>query len=701
MSLLTDFKELVDCCEPTIDSDDLLNAYKTFGLETNKGMAPKRVTDIFYNNINQSLKHDKSSSDESMTKLQFRNLESELVYRYVIYDEKPLPYLMTIKVIRDAFERESNYLPIFSEQDKWKQAIISAKNYNVFRPNTHSVNLQELRRDYPEDFDRGTSVKRLIQNGCQIEIHGSKIEIIHGLNDAINELESKIKSVGGITLAATLFNNLTSGKLYSERFQRYLFARETSMLAFNQRPQIPYGFLLNLALKYPTENPKNKNFEKLLVEIVELATTLINGVYGCQPYSSWSFHFQSGETIIEFCTETVLWDTLFSIPQCRPTLAAEINEELFSFIDDAVFESTIGFSREQFSELMNAITSSYRNVNGPIIIYLSKVVKVLNTISPHTLQNMLVFCSHKLAANTNYVDPTDYTSITFGTKPLIGLSDTKFLLMDKSWSAPSFFEVFAARFRESFKLLGKDLDHELGNQLELFLQKKLSMKGILFASGNYNENVTKGECDFVIESDKGIVLIELKKKPLTAKSKSGIDINVLIDLTQSILKAQIQAGRTEIILKEKGEITITSKNNKTQTVHYNGRRVERVVLTQLEYGGFQDRTFIHQFLKALLTHTYGTSSDDQQIKGRFQDISKMQRTWYEQYLKLKELDKSFERFPFFNCAFLSLPQVLEVINLSSDNNSFYENLTKGKAVALGTLDWYKDFEYASGIAHQQ
>lgn len=63
------------------------------------------------------------------------------------------------------------------------------------------------------------------------------------------------------------------------------------------------------------------------------------------------------------------------------------------------------------------------------------------------------------------------------------------------------------------------------------------------------------------------------------------------------------------------------------------------------------------------------------------------------------IDTDYPKHPFFDCWFMSLPQLLEVINLSSDNNSFYEILRKTKHVSLNTLDWYREFDIATHLEH--
>lgn len=509
-----------------------------------------------------------------------------------------------------------------------------------------------------------------------------------------------MEAIGGIVLAKSLFIHLNHQKNYSQRFERYFITREASGISYDQRPQIPYGFLLNLSLKYLYENPKIRNLQLQLNEIVDLAIIISNS-YGVQQYNFWEFHFQSGETIIQFYTDIVLWDTMFTIPQCRPSSALDICNNLFSFINDNDFQNVLGFALADLISVSEELNKLPNDIHSPTIVYHSVLCKTLKQIDKNKMQTILDLLSHQSNTNENYNLPSDYNSIDFWEKPLIKLGKTKFLLMNKSWCAPNYFEAIATPLRANFKSRKKDLDKELGGQLEIYLQNKMKTKGISFKTGDYDVDGLHGECDLLIESKKAIILIEFKKKVLTSKAKSGVDINLLIDLSESVLDAQVQAGRTEIILREKGSITLTAKDRSTQTINLDGRHIERVALTQLEFGGFHDRSIFKHFLIALLTHILVTNSTEQKTIEKFDKLKKKQQKWSEQYDKLCAIDPNYQNNPFFDCWFMSLPQLLEVINFSTDNDSLYETFCKTKYFSLNTLDWYREFDLATHLEYRK
>ena len=458
----------------------------------------------------------------------------------------------------------------------------------------------------------------------------------------------------------------------------------------HKSPQIPIGYLLNLCVKYPNEIQTLRNIYKELRQIQNLSIAIVTSYYNVEHYNQWAHFFQTGETIIKFCTEIALWDSIYSLIQIRPKLSLQIIEELYKEIDEATFSKEVGVSKDEYFTVLSEIFEIAKDKNGIVTIYVSAIKKKLKVFDEQLIKRVLDINSHNAQANVEYLLPSDITKVNFQFNSLIKLSDTKYILMDKSWCAPALFESLATVFRAA-KV--KNFDSNIGYALEKIIYKWLNNHSITYSYGTYSVDSIDGECDLLIEAKDAIILIEFKKKVLTRKAKSGIDIDLLVDLSDSILSSQIQAGRTEIILREKGEITLTDqKTNSSKKVYWNNRAIERISLTQLDFGGFHDKTIINQFFNALLTHSYGTYSEEKSILKKFEELKEKQKIWSEQYAKLNALDKAFNHFPYFDSSFMNLGQLLETINLSTDNNSFYEKLKTHKFVTFGTLDFYREFE---------
>jgi hypothetical protein len=231
--LLDDFKHAVDIYSATISPDNLENVCEVLEIDTTHGYGRSQVTDKLYQSIRDALHLNNEDNPEKISKSKLLKLQSALVYRHVLYDEDPVEYLKTLKVIQDSCRQDGNYFPPFSDTNKWEKAIISCKNYNTFSPSTHSILFGSIRENYPKDFDIANSVKRLVEKGCEIEITDSDIQIKSGLEPVVNELIGRIKAVGGIVVIKSIFNHLNQLKKYSTRFERYFITREASGISFD------------------------------------------------------------------------------------------------------------------------------------------------------------------------------------------------------------------------------------------------------------------------------------------------------------------------------------------------------------------------------------------------------------------------------------------------------------------------------------
>ncbi|MFV8323544.1 hypothetical protein [Flavobacterium sp. LS2R12] len=678
---LNQFKELINNSSALIPSK-LEEAYVYLNIPKTGDYLSRDISNNLYEKIRNALSVEETENIIKTKKI--LSLKDELVFRKVLYGENPDKYLQVFKVIRDASAKELKYFPTTSTN--WTEAIQFAQDYLKFSPDTFSL-YKDLRDEYPKEFDRATAAKRLEQYGCSVEVENSEI-IISNLNLVFEGMSKKIENVGGLTLARIIFRYLAEN-LYSTIFERYRVSRHTSTIAYHQKPQIPFGYLLNLCASFPFDKQKTIYFQRQTDEIFNLATDIAIAVYYSQPYSQWEYILADGDKIVNILTEIALWDSIYSVPQSKPALALEIAFGIFEQFPDEKFRIEFGHTKRETELVCYKIVEQIKDINGPVEIDFKTLSKRLYRLKKNKIEQILDIFSHTQSINTNYHEPSDYLKIDFNFKPLIKTGKLKYLVMDKSWCAPSYYEAIASKIRET----NKRLDQQLGHPIEDFLHRKFKQKGIVALTGDYTYLGQAGECDFLIESDKSIILIEAKKKPLTRKSKSGNDIDIIVDLSSSVLEAQRQAGRTAIVLMESGSIELKQTDGSIKVVYLNGREIERIALTQLEYGGFQDRITMENFLKSLLTHTITTTSNEPQIIKKFDDLASKQQVWIEQYNKFKDLDPNIEHWAYRNCWFFSLPQILELINLSSCNKSFEKALKATKYVSMGTMDWYSEYEY--------
>lgn len=693
--ILENFKKIVDNYKSKLKRSDLNGYYDFLGIDSISGVSNVIISRKIYDNIKEAVSKKESITNDDIHRNELIKLREELIYRHILYNENPTKYLKIIRIILDSCNG-SQYFMNFTHQTNWETAINYSIEYDLFSPETFHVPLTKIRDEYPKEYDIASSLHFLREKKCEITIDGNKINI-DGIEAIVGEIESLIIDLGGINVIKSIFLGLSSLDRYSTSFERYFLNRNLAPLPEYQRPQIPYGYLINLALKCPIEKEKTSNYEKKLSQLFTLAVAVTN-IYGVQKYHIYEDISQNGSTIIDHCKDLALWDSIFRFQQLKPSNAFYITKKLFEYIPDKDFETSLGFSINELFSVIVLINNLQKKDHQILFVYTSFIQNKLKKINQNKIELILNFLSHTKPVNKEYLLPDDYVKIDFFLKPLIKISKSKFVLLNKSLCAPNYFEALATHFRK----IRPNFDSELGYQLEKLLQEKLSEKGITFHSGEYNKDkIDAGECDLLIESDDAIVLIEFKKKPLTRKAKAGIDNNILIDLGDSLFSAQIQAGKVEIILRENGSIKLTDRQNKIHEIILNGREIERVALSQLEFGGFQDKEFTRQFLLSFLTHTFHTNSQESQIIKGFKKIDEKREVINKQHSRLCDLNESYKTHPFFCCWFLGLPQLFEIIELATDNNSFYKSLTSAKHIIAVGADWYYEFDYANKLKNNR
>jgi len=261
--------------------------------------------------------------------------------------------------------------------------------------------------------------------------------------------------------------------------------------------------------------------------------------------------------------------------------------------------------------------------------------------------------------------------------------------MDRVWCAPAFYEAVASSVRPRVP----NADSFIGLAFERLVKAELEAHGVRVVSGTYNIGSQEGECDAVIETADRIIFVEMKKKPLTRKSRSGNDINLFYDLSESLLAAMCQIGRHEILLFKHGSIELQD-GSETYTVERNGRAVERVALSPVEFGGMQDRGVISQVLKTMTTSKL--SAVDASNAHSINKVQKKGQELLDQYNELAKIQSDTKGVTFMNCWFLSLGHFLTILQGVSSNDSFQSSLFTTRHVMMGSLDFY--FEHAQGLA---
>jgi len=697
MSVLATFKAMVDNAKSNIEpyKDDHIKVCNYLGIDTTKGYARDWVLNKLKSNIEQLIVP--ADGEVVLDSVLFADLNEALVYESVIMDVDNSHYLTILRAL-------SSYKGIKSlEQEKaWSDALIFIKDYEAFSPGIHTIRHEQLRKHFPQKFDYAKAAMELRNLGCEVILNDLTLEINNGLEDVAADIERGIQDLSGIFVMRGIFEYLTANGYYFPCFKRHLIVNQISMFPYQSKPMIPFGYLLNLCvkcLKAPTHPIKEAKIAQRKMDDIIKKATLLGTIADARYYGTFDLMFESPANISGFVRRLGLFDSSFSFPSYDIGIIVDFMRHLFKWVDQQRFLQKFGFTIEEVIHVADIINKESPD-NGPKFIYLSKLVKLMPSMGEEKILAIVNrFCHEPGKINVGYAYLTHYDKLDFGFRPLIGMSQTKFLLCDKSWCAQGFYESLASMVRE-LDTFEDECNTKIGPALEGHIHARLSERGITFSHGKYADGTKPdGEVDVLVESIKDISLLEIKKKVLTRASKTGSDIYLIIDLAASLLDAHLQTGRTELLLRKQGRIDIVDQGS-AKRIELKEREVERIALTHWDYGSFQDRGIINNILRGLVYREVRLLREDDpgQVEA-FKKIQKKSTKWRIQAAELSAIDKGFDNFPFFNCWFLSIPQLLMVLEHCRNNEEFYEVLHSTRHITSSSNNFYYEF-YCGYIKRQ-
>ncbi|MDF2387805.1 hypothetical protein JMG10_40560 [Nostoc ellipsosporum NOK] len=691
------FRELVDYTKPSLDSssiDDLTILYEHYGMECQNICTLAQVQQHLYKNIQVNL------IGNQLYRAQLFILKDQLLLTHFIKSKELQPYLGILEIVIDAIRSKDNIpeqsirqVAGFEDKIKWRIAVQSAWDLTVISPQKLEYNLQDLERLYQRQFVVSKSAKYLQNKSCEVGIEDGRVVIDESqARRIVNLIEADIRLLGGIKALRKLFELIKP--YYNEKQGRYHLGRTFNSLIQADFPSIPVAYLLNLCVKYPQKQIllAGENSDKIWKRILQNSIALTS-ILDVEIHNQFALLFHSTDTIIRFLQELAVYDNLFCFVQLRPLDVSKLIQGLFSGLSE-ITQHKLGWTAEQAAIVAKEILKLGEGKLYPVTFQARQLHNLELGIGKDEIDKILNVYSHDVnCVNSNFSIPEDINKIEhknyFQHKPLIKLSENtdEYLLINSSICSPAFYEVIASELRAVKEL--KFNDKLLGHKIEDFIKSEFYKRGIRFKFGAYGEpNKDEGEIDILIETSDTLIFFEVKAKALTRNSRCGIDLDLLLDLSNSLVKSQIQIIKHEIYIRKNGYIHL--KNGSVCQLNY--RDIARVSITLLDFGSFQDRTVIFQFLENMLLGRF--EANDNVNEGKFNTLEENLNEFQEKFKELVQLDPTRADNPFYNCWFLSVPQLLILLDNVNCNDDLKRELWRTRSITTGSLDFYREYEYA-------
>ncbi|GKV70592.1 hypothetical protein NCCP2716_30900 [Sporosarcina sp. NCCP-2716] len=681
--ILDIFIGYVDNCtfESEIGNETLEEVCRRHSIEYTVSTHSTKVIEILKARFEETIK-----SEEQFQRNKLRDLEEHLAMKYLVDNMEIQPYYQVLQRMNDNLQ---NGILIINIENKaaWNQVVTII--LDVIKLDNKKFDVEtEIRRRHIRQFIVGQSAILLKERGYRISVTNKVIKT-EDFGRIARDIESLVCSLGGANVADRLFVILNYS--FNQRQKRYRVIRRKETLEKRKvNSQYPYGFLLQLSVKnYVRYNTTDNNlFEKRFKELLELSQAYVS-IMDIQDYYMYSNMFFDLENIVYYLHNNLLYDHTIAFMQWNPDYMPSLLKGLLTqFFDDSSIAEKIPYSLNDFIKIMKKIL----DVTLP---YEAKTIKRgdLYTYFPkmdtRVIDSVLKVISHnRKKINKDYRLPISVSD--FSKKPLIQISKDEFVLLNPSLCAFAFFETIT----DSIRNVHANFNSELGYSLEEFIMNMMRSKGIECKTGFYGDN---SECDIVIETEKRIVFMEVKMKPLTRKAIAGDGVNLFVDLSRSLIASQKQLGAHELQLLEHGQIVLRqerslkkSRNKPQAIINHDNRIIDRVSVVFTEYGFMTDKQAAAAILETI---TIGSvHSEDPKREHELNDLRKTAQVIQNQFEEMIEYKGEELRNAYFDCAFFTLQQLLMIINDSNSTESFVENLTLTHYASMNTSDFYYEYD---------
>lgn len=634
-----------------------------------------------------------------------KSLRKDLIREHVLLGAPLDPYFEAIRHLQAAVNSNGDHRePI---EGDWNQAVRSVLNF-VQSDNWISTNRTVF---YTRDFQVAGAARALRDAGFAVRLELGRYELNRlelgrlsleetGETALVAAIEDLIASMGGVNVARRIFNEISP--YYDADQQRYHLVQRPSFSG-DGLPQMPWGYLIQLAAKHAQGRKPYKNSDAQWRRLCWLSTAYA-AVIDVQPYSPAIFGTIGATDLVQYLKNMAVYDTLFRIPQVRPTDVVKIARGMLSWLDTSV-PTKAGWSIDQVIGVIEYLLRTYCDIRGPIFFAESDIRRAFTHIPREIMTQILseVLSHPSSGANQNFSRPTDAPNLEdpnfreaghdFFRRPLLRISNGQFVLLDGSVCAPACLEALL----ESLRKLIEKPDDKIGPAIERFIEAEFALHGVPTRSGDYDAGDNHGECDLVIEAPETVIFAEVKKKTLTRRARAGSDADLMLDLANSLLIAQAQAGWHEVRLRHHGYLDL-KRDGTTARLELKGRKVERVAVSLFEFGSFQDRFLLKQFLEATMCVRF--TPTDQNLNMKFHEINSTLEEICNQVAELYPGQNEI-REPFFNCWFISVPQLLILLDGVTDAVGFKAALWSCRHFTTGSSDLYFDISFRKRLEREK
>lgn len=651
--------------------DDFYQVAEKFGYEFKAHKTASEVKNYLKEMIKETL------YGEDINHSEFNRMQEHLALKYYssnkIECSNSFKFISLITYVINSLQSYTKSADFWRLVKDYLEAFLSISNHH---PNDSLFSFDENR-------DVAKSIQFLRKKGYQVSILSGYPSIAKKDEERLFQaVDYRFKKMG---YNAIYFTLQCISNLYDSSLKRFFLRSEPSVTGVN-KIDIPWGYIFNISLANLHFVKKSINYKKQYIECIDLLKHYFC-IQKLQTFNKYSCMNHRHDTILPALQKEILYDQHYSIDQISENHIIQIVSGIFTSETLAPF----GIDINLHIDILRSV-SRQSKYDCPLFFTDEDVSRDLRY--KYSLQDvrstLQLFSFDSGEINNGYLRPEDIVKRNYFEKPFVHVDDN-YIYINHALNNYGFYASLLNLFRNE----GVD-GNIMGKAIEDFVENLFMKNGIEIHSNKeykVSKQVAKElsiksqkrECDFIIETSDTIILIELKRKTLTTEARAGNSLKSIVDLSQSCFHALAQTGCHEYLLRRDGIINFEDGTK----IELLGRDVERVALSLFGYFGLQDGVFIQQVLNSLINAQIESDDEheDKKVNKNLVELQNQYRSnaFNEAYGK--------QRITFFNCRFFSVPQFMEMLSNSSNNEEFKVELNHTRHVSTGSKDWFKDYQF--------
>lgn len=603
------------------------------------------------------------------------------------------------------------------DESQWLKLIACILFYQKLKKESWYADLASLEND----ISLNSMDSKVYQALTFFRKKGFRVKVREGfynlnlIDDVFKILDRKISEIG----KDFTFEYLEYIKKFKKSYGLYFFKVHYN---YQENEVIyPLGLLFRLGVKYLNKNNgfDSKEKSRRISEIFEYSLHLGNLLKLLNVGHDFSLLYSDKTNIFKIIRKYAQLDQIYKIDQYNPIHLLDLCQKLKESLDGVGIADEVLNTIKIIVEIFNLCMYELGIRDGIVFSETKSYKNLCDKYSKILLDKILDDLSHERAVNKNYNEIYGFEKINYFHKPFVKMNirgREQYFLLDKTFFVMGFYTSIMTILRNVKKLKdgGKfDIDSHVGFLQEKIISDKILLLNInvLKTEGKYDltqkqveilglkkdRNKTL-ETDVVIEFDDRIVFLESKKKVLTTKAKSGDEISIIKDLSDSLIESQIQANRHKRVLNNFDSI----KFNDDVELFKRNREVIKVSLTQFDYGSLHTSSVMNSVLTVML-YKEVYSNDPNKISD-LRSINKKLNDFTQEFGDGSSFYYAENRaLMFADCHFFNFFQLLYILDKASSSSllsidDVLKEAFKIRRNSFDSVDVYHEFEYALYLA---